>query len=82
MQHMYVNERLYTEVGDFWAHEDGAVFEVTQIYPSIGGSTRIKYGLKHLRTDNVYTWNANEVLGLRLKPCPPEDVELKLLGEW
>lgn len=81
MKNMYVNERLYTEVGDFWVSSTGGtVFEVANIYPSLGGTTRVKYGFKCLNYDREYVWNANEVMALLLKPIDPEDVPMALLG--
>jgi hypothetical protein len=77
---LYINERLYTEIGDFWASAQ-AVFVVTHIWPSIGGTTRVKYTLTHLRSGEEITWNANEILAMRLKPITAEEVPLRVLGE-
>lgn len=78
---MYRNERLHTVVGDFWAGAR-SVYEVTHIWPSIGGTTRVKYTLTHLRSGEENTWNANEIMAMRLKPIRPEEVPLRLLGEY
>lgn len=66
--------------GTFWLSETGSVFEVTKVYPSIGGSTWPVFTLKHLRSGEDYDWNYNEMRANRLKQIDTEEVPLALLG--
>jgi hypothetical protein len=66
--------------GSFWKSEIGSVFEVTETWPSIGGTTLPRFTLKHLSLEKEYVWNYNEMRASRLKEITPEEVPLALLG--
>ena len=67
-------------VGTCLKSETGGIYEVTQVWPSIGGSTPPQFTLKHLLSGEEYVCNYNDVRYHRLKTIPQEEVPLALLG--
>lgn len=66
--------------GTHLASEYGNVYEVTHVWPSIGGTTHPKFTLKHLQSEEEFVWTYNDIRYHRLKTIEPEEVPLALLG--
>jgi len=72
---------LYETVplGSFWQGEV-YVYEVTETWPSIGGTTFPKFRLTRLNEGTDLICNYNEMRANRLKQIDPEEVPMALLG--
>jgi hypothetical protein len=66
-------------VGTYLQSEYGNAYEIVTIWPSIGGTTDKRFTLRHLQSDEEFTWNYNEMRYHRLKTLNPEDLPLLLL---
>ena len=67
-------------VGTYLQSQYGNAYEIVTIWPSIGGTTDKRFVLKHLQSDEEFTWNFSEMRFHRLKPLSPEELPLLLLG--
>lgn len=66
--------------GTYLQSEYGNAYVVVTVWPSIGGTTEVRFTLRHLQSDEEFTWNFNEMRYHRLKYLEPKDVPLLLLG--